>query len=184
MSREEFSHDAALEAVVQKIMRIIQLKEDQSKITDSRVSALYRLSLISFSILVISISSLVILLAAQMPNVSKAIMTMNTHFAAITENMERMRQDMGEMEAYINSLPDIVTHMDHMHSNIVSMDDHINTMAIKMDSIEGNLAQVVNRVGNMRESIQWVDSSVYFMRSDLQRMSSPMRMFNFFNPFW
>lgn len=115
--QEQPSPEQVLGQALLQLQRILLTQQERQQRTARRVSLLYKISLVAFAVLVLSMSFMIILMATQLPLLTSAIDQMNTHFAAITTDMEVMRRGMYAMQHNVDSLPSIVQNMDTIHAN-------------------------------------------------------------------
>lgn len=150
--------------------------------TIRRVGALYRVSLIAFAVLLLSMSFMIVVLALSLPNLTGAIVQMNTHFAEITADMEVMRERMHAMRRNMESLPDIVRNMDAMNASTLDMSARVAEMRQAMAQMTVDIDAMSASVADLRHSFDLMNITVANMQGNVQHMSTPMRMFNFLNP--
>lgn len=167
-----------------KLQRVLATQQERQQRTAQRVSLLYKVSLVSFGVLVLSMSFMIILMATQLPLLTGAINQMNTHFAAITADMEVMRRGMYAMQRNVDSLPLIVQNIDTMYSSTTQMRQDVGTMQQHLAQIRQDMHAMSANVTDMRQSFNVMDNSVTLMQHNVRHMSAPMRMFNSFNPLW
>jgi len=176
--------EAILEESVIKLKNIIEMQQTRQQTVVRRVDMLYKISFIAFTVIVFSMSLLMIVMASQMPELTKSIGNMNTHFASITEDMEVMRHKMHIMQDSVSSLPPIIQGIDTMQSSTGDMSGNVAQMTNHMLRINQNLSQLSHSVTDMQQSFKTVDNTVLDMRGDVQHLSQPIRLFNTMNPFW
>ena len=167
---------------IQSLQHIIDMQQTRQQSVVRRVNLLYRISFIAITVLVLSMSVLVIVLATHLPGLTVSINKMNQHFADITDNMETMRRSMYVMQDNVDALPSIIRNIDHMHSSTRQMSKDVNAMGGHMSGINQTMQTMTLSVTDMKQSFQAMDRSVYHMRRDVDHMSAPMRMFNSINP--
>lgn len=169
--------------VVRTLQNIIEIQQNRQQSLVKRVNLLYRISFIAITVLVLSLSIMVIVLATYLPGLTQSITKMNQYFSDITDDMEVMRRSMYVMQENVDALPSIIRNIDHMHSSTQQMSRDVNNMSGHMSGINQTMQTMTVSVTDMKQSFQTMDQSVYQMRRDVDHMSKPMRMFNSVNPF-
>jgi methyl-accepting chemotaxis protein len=147
-----------------------------------RITAIIRIGMISLAVIVLAIGLLVAILAWQMQYIVTAMSTMNTHFSAMAKNMVTMRDTITLMEAKVQSMPTIVREIEAMDASMAVMNTDIERISQRMDRMNTSVAQVTHNVLRMSQTFAHMDNAVSGIGTDVNTMSSPMRMFNNFAP--
>ncbi len=175
--------EANLELAVEKLNRVIRVLGEQNFHLEQRLATLYRFFFIAFSLLVISLSFLVIILAKQMPQITHAIAKMNGYFATVSNEMSRVDRSMQVMEENMDSMPSIISNVDRIHGDMAYLSSDIGKMSMTMDNMDDNMGWMTTNLADMRHSFGIMDHTVYGMGRSVNQMSTPMRMFNWMIPF-
>lgn len=172
-----------IDSSIEKFQNVLMLLNNRQAEMEQRLASMARMTLISFFVVVVSISFLVIILSAQVPQMAEAIRTMNAYFGNISDDMYAMRHSMRLMTENVDSMPGMVTNIDGIHGDVGTMSADITVMTSHISAIDNSLGQLTVNVGDMGQSFRIMDQSVLQMTRDVNHMSKPMRMFNDLNPF-
>jgi hypothetical protein len=182
MAMDQQSEDR-LDEVIDRFGALMRdVGERQARI-ENRVTTLFQLSLIAFVIVVVSLSFLTILLSRQVPGMTAAITEMNDRFASIADDMVQMERSVESIGRYMETLPLIIGGMDRIHGSVAFMSDDVSGIATDIGTLDTSVGAMAISVADMRQSFELVERSVGQMGADVNRLSQPMRMFNFINPF-
>lgn len=180
MSRyDEQALDQAMDRFAGLIRRI---HARQSRI-EARVTLLYQLLFGAVVVLVASLLFLTVMLSRQLPDATTAVTRLNTHFAGIADNMDRMELSVRSIEAGMQSLPQVIGYVDTMHGGIAFMSQDVTEIAGSVALIDGSVDNMTQSLTDMRASFQVMEQTVGRMGRDVNHMSQPMRMFNWMSPF-
>jgi hypothetical protein len=179
---DQIERDRLINESLERFERIMAIRTELNLGIARRVSFLMRSSFIGFGLVVGAFFFMILVLSTQMDQVTTLITTMNTHFSSMNDDMDYMLSAMAEMDHHVGHLPRIVSHMDGMYHDMQTIALNMAQIHQDMVAMTGDLGQLGGNVTDMRHSFRGVDTSVQIMRQDVQHMSAPMRMFNFFNP--
>lgn len=177
------SDHSDLDQALDGFARVLEMMNDRQAELEQGFARWRQLALISFALLVGSLSLMVVLLSQQLPAVTVTIDTMNRHFTSITDDMGFMRRSMAAMDQYVQAMPTMLQHIDDIHADVTAIGGDVGAMNAQVATITQNLDQVTTGVVDMRQSFQIMDASVDRMTHDVKHMSKPMRWFNSINPF-
>jgi hypothetical protein len=172
-----------LDEAVGGLGRIVRGLESRQSRLEQRLTGLYRVAFAGFTLVVVTLSSLVIILSQQVPHMTTAIRDMNGRFASVAADMVRVERAMAAMTGHVASLPQIVTSVDRIQGSTVSMRVDVTAMAQTLSGIDADLGATVLGVADMRQSFEIMDAGVMRMGRDVNQMSGPFRLFNQMNPF-
>ncbi len=99
------------------------------------------------------------------------------------EGMSRIHRSMRVMEENMESMPFIILNVDRIHADMGYLSNDIGIMATTMDHMDDNMGRMTTNMADMRHSFSVMDVTVYGMGRSVNRMSSPMQMFNWIMPF-
>lgn len=176
---DEQALDLAMEQFASLIRRI---DARQSRI-ESRVALLYQLLFGAVIVLVASLSFLTIILSHQIPDATAAVTGLNEHFARVADNMDQMERSVRVIDQGMQTLPQIIGHVDDIHGGIAFMSGDVSEIASAITDIDTSVGTMQSSLADMRQSFQIMDQTVLRMGRDVNHMSQPMRMFNWMNPF-
>lgn len=171
-----------LDEAVEGLGRIVRGLESRQSRLEHRLTSLYRVAFAGFTLVVLSLSSLVIILSQQVPHMTTAIRDMNGFFASVAADMVRVERTMAAMTGHVASLPQIVASVDRIQGSTLAMRAEVTVMAGTLSGIDADLAATILRVGDMRQSFEIMDAGVMRMGRDVNQMSAPFRLFNQMNP--
>jgi hypothetical protein len=177
--RDEQALDQAMERFA-GLMRRIDAR--QSRI-EARVALLYQLLFGAVIVLVASLSFLTIILSRQIPDATAAVTGLNVHFAQVADNMDQIEQSMRTIDSAMQSLPDVIGHVDTMHGGVAFMSRDVTEIALSIAAIDQSVGMMSTNLSDMRQSFQLMEGAVGRMGQDVNHLSQPMRMFNWMNPF-
>ncbi len=144
-----------------------------------------------------------ILVALLSPPVFYLIWTLVGAMGVITDRMEymkiqvaQMRTDFDEVSERMTSIDASVSNMSNniavippMEQRVKGMRGNFDTMTAAMGGITPNVTTIDQTLGIMDQDMAhmnhvfgFLNRDVFIMRHDVNRMSSPMRMFPFFGP--
>jgi hypothetical protein len=172
-----------LDEIVERFGRIIRGMEARQSRLERRLSDLYQLAFVAFTVIVVSISFLVIILSRQVPQMTEAIAFMNERFASVAHDMARMDRSVQVMRDNMIAMPDMVAHVDGIHGSVTAITADVGGMAGALSAIDADVANMNLGVSDMRYSFEVMELSVRQMGGDVNRMSGPFRLFNQINPF-
>jgi uncharacterized protein YoxC len=175
--------DARLDRALERFGALMRQVDERQTRMENRITGLFALSLVAFVIVVVSLSFLTIILSRQVPSMTAAIAEMNTRFADIADDMVAMERSVARMRADVDTLPRVVWHMDGIHGSVAFMSNDVASMAGDLGTLDDTVIGLSASVHDMRQSFEFMQQNVGRMGTDVNHLSQPMRMFNFFNPF-
>jgi archaellum component FlaC len=73
--------------------------------------------------------------------------------------------------------------MDDIHGSVAFMSNDVAAMAVDLGTMDDTVIGLSANIHDMRQSFEFMEQNVGRMGADVNQLSQPMRMFNFFNPF-
>jgi len=179
---DKIEREKLLEEALSRFEKIMALRSEFTISVAERVSFLLRLSVVGFGLMIAGFFFIILIMSTQMQHVTILITTMNQHFNSMNDDMDDMLRAMIEMNHHVTNLPLIVQSMDVMYHDMDAMSYHIENIHAGMAKIDRDMNTLSANVTSMKTSFHAMDHAVSNMGQDVRHMSSPMRMFNFFNP--
>jgi hypothetical protein len=176
-------NDARLGRALERFAALMHHVDERQTRTENRLTSLFALSLVAFVIVVVSLSFLTIILSRQVPSMTAAIAAMNTRFADIADDMVAMERSVADMRANMDTLPLLVGHLDGIHGSVAFMSNDVASMSGDLGTLDDTVIGLSSSIHDMRQSFQVMEQNVGRMGTDVNHLSQPMRLFNFFNPF-
>lgn len=148
-----------------------------------RTTALIRIGMISLAVIGVAMLLLLMTLAYQINPMIEAVDTMNRHFTNISQDMKVMKEAILEMEGNVAQMPAMSKEMDRMQGSVRDMTGAMDSLAQRMGNLDGNMASITQSVTHMTRTFAVMNQTVGIMGADVNRMSGPMRAFNWMTPF-
>ncbi len=171
-----------LDQVMTRFATLLHRVQKQQARIDERLTLLYQIGFIAFGVLVASVSFLSIILSQQVPGVADAIARINHSFAEVANDMVRIEDAVQALGEPLQSMPQIVKEVDHMQHSVSIMADDVTAMTARMQRIDQHVAHLHLTAQDMTQSFIQMDHQVAAMGYEVNRLSQPMRMFNWMTP--
>ncbi|MCU0935607.1 MAG: hypothetical protein MUF66_05935 [Gammaproteobacteria bacterium] len=171
-----------LDEAVERLGRTIRALHSRQAHLERRLVGLYRIAFAGFTLVVVTVSSLVIILSRQVPDMTVAMRDMNGRFASVAADMARVERTIESMTGHVAALPEIVASVDGIQGSTAAMRADVTQMAGTLSAIDADLAAVALGVADMRLSFEVMSAGVARMGRDVGHMSGPFRLFNRMNP--
>jgi uncharacterized protein YoxC len=151
---------------------------------ESRLAFLYQLVFGAVIVLVASLSFLTIILSRQLPDATAAVTRLNDKFAVVADDMVGIERSVRIIDETMETLPEMIGHVDRIHGGVAFMSQDVTEMSSAVSAIERSVGTMTGSLTDMRQSFEFVEHNVLRMRQDVDRLSQPMRLFNWMNPLW
>lgn len=179
---DNIEEDKLLHLALKHFTHIMSLRSDLNLRVAKRVTFLLRTSFMGFGLIIGAFFVMALILSTHIKHVTTTITTMNTHFTHMNDDMDQMLIAMGSMDKNVNTLPDMVAHINKMYHSVDRMADDMRVIHANMASINHSMGSLSQKVTDMKISFRYLDSSMSTMRNNVNHMSSPMKLFNSFSP--
>lgn len=147
-----------------------------------RTTALIRIGLFSLGVIAVAMLLLLVTLNYQIKPMIEAVDTMHRHFSHISTDMDVMKEAILEMDANVAQMPVMAGEMGQMQGSVRDMTLTMGDLAARMRNLDTNMANITQSVGRMTATFAVMNQTVGTMGQDVNRMSGPMRAFNWMNP--
>lgn len=175
--------EQALDQAMTRFAKLIRRIDARQSRIEARVALLYQLLFGAVIVLVASLSFLTIILSRQIPDATAAVTGLNEHFARVADNMDRMEYSVRMIDTGMQTLPEIIRHVDTMHGGVAFMSHDVVAIAGSVTAIDTEVGAMSTSLNDMRQSFRLMEETVGRMGQDVNQLSQPMRMFNWMNPF-
>lgn len=179
----DIDYAKSLDHSIDRLGLVLQRIEERQNILEGRFQGLYQIAAVALAVIVISITLLVVVLSYQLPYMTTAMVEMNEKFARVSNDMAKMDRVVVDMNLNMQTLPQIIAHVDRVNNSLVAVDTSVSLIGDNMVRIDNNLGNITVGVRDMRGSFQLMEGNVARMGRNTNQLSQPMRIFNFFNPF-
>lgn len=179
----DIDYAKSLDQSIDRLGLFLQRIEERQNVLEGRLQTLHQTAAVALAVIVVSITLLVVVLSFQLPHMTTAMSEMNEKFSRVSNDMARMDLIVADMNINMQSLPQIITHVDRMNDSLVAVDTSVSLIGDNMLRIDNNIGNITVSVRDMRGSFQFMQSNVARMGRNTNRLSQPVRMFNWFNPF-
>lgn len=139
--------------------------------------------LLILSAIALSILVLLLTLSAQITRISQVVASMNTHFTAVADKMDRIRDDMIEMEQRVALLEQIDHDTAVIDEQMVAIGKDMDRVQVTVRGIGAALAGVRGQVGTIALTIDRMNGEVQAISAEMHHMAQPARSFNKMFPF-
>ena len=182
-SKSDTSLDRELDAqTIQKMSRqlqsILAMRGDLNLKVAMRVTFLTRFVMTMLGMITLSLLLLMIIMSNRIVVLTDTVNTMNTVFTNMTDDMVIMREHVGKMETNVASMPNMYQNLISMDKTMIDMNGDIKYMATDMQTIRADMDKMVEAINKMDGEFSQTHDSLIRMQSDVDILSSPMRMFN------
>jgi len=179
----DIDYAKSLDQSIDRLGDIIQRLEVRQNGIERRFNMLYQTAAVALTIIVLSITLLVVVLSLQLPQMTTAMLEMNDKFSSVSKNMARMDRVIDEINSDMQSLPQIIGHVDRVNSSLLTMNGGVSMIGEDMVRIDNSIGGITLSVTDMRNSFYYMEGNVGGMGRDVNNLSQPMRIFNRMNPF-
>jgi methyl-accepting chemotaxis protein len=179
----DIDHAKSLDHSIDRLGLVLQRIEERQNAIEGRVQSLYHTAAVALAVIVVSITLLVVVLSYQLPHMTTAMIEMNDKFSRVSKDMAKIDLVVADMNVNMQSLPQIISHVDRVNSSLVAVDTSVSLIGDNMLRIDNSLGNINASVRDMRGSFHFMEGNVARMGRNTNHLSQPMRMFNWFNPF-
>lgn len=176
----EYEENKLIDESLQKFTSINRLQTSLATDVSKRVTFLYRTMFIGFFLVVGAFFFMTFVLSTHMSEITGVITNMNNQFTNMNDNMQSMLQSMNKMDKNVDSMVEIVSKIDSMQHNVAFMSADMNVIHQEMGVMKTDMVKLSQQVTDMKYSFRVMDGTVMSMSRDVDHLSSPMRLFNFF----
>lgn len=176
------AQEAVLRKVTEDFREAMKIRSSMSVRVAKRVTLILRLSMVSFSIVMVVLLLMLYAFTSKMDEMIVALNTMNEQFTSMSKDMTSMRASVHDMEGNIAYVPVITQNTQRMSYTVNIMRHEVENMKGTISSLNNRVFDITNEMDGITQQISELDPAVEYMGRDVNRMSGPMRLFNKFNP--
>ncbi len=142
-----------------------------------------RAGLIILSVIAVSILILLFTLSTQVQRISNVVNDINTHFAVVSEQMQKIDAHFDSIEQRVALLDGMKTQTAVMDNDMSAINGELYLIRDAVGGISHNVAVVRSNVINISAAIDRMGLEVLNMSHDMGRISRPARSMNNIFPF-
>ncbi|MBF0155121.1 MAG: hypothetical protein HQL64_15385 [Magnetococcales bacterium] len=147
-----------------------------------RVTILMRATMLYFGLLGVLLSVIIHILTIQMGDLISTVEIINRHFTQMTKDMGTMQREVSAIGAKVHTMPVITAEVVKMQESMQRLGTSAESISTLMNGITLNIGQINGDVSRMSYTFQAMDHEVSGIGMGVNRMSTPMKMFNSIMP--
>ncbi len=161
-----------------QLQNILEIRGDLNLKVAKRVTFLTRFTITIFGVSSVSMLVFIMIMATNIVQLTKTVDTMNTLFGKMTDDMVVMNKNVATMEDRVSSIPSMKKNLVTMDKTMIDMSGGMKNMKSDMKVIRQDMDKMDKSVTQMASSFTQTENSMLKMKSDVNILAKPMRLFN------
>jgi len=174
---------AGIRQAVADFRRGMEIRSSLNLRVAKRVTMLLRTGIVSMGVITMILLVMLMAFNNKLVEMSSVLDTMNQKFSSMSSDMGQMQTVITQMDKNITYLPGIVDETDTMKEVIQIMRGDIGDISGSVTNLQINLTGITSNVDHMTQTFRGLDNTMQHLGVDINKMSTPSRMFNNMMPF-
>lgn len=174
-------NDAEIREISQAVLdfkRAMEIRSSLSFRVARRVTGLLRVGVLTAGGLTIILVLMLLGFSSKIREMTRVMESIRLEFSAMASDMQAMGKVVRKMDEDMAGLPSVSTEMSRMRQSVASLDTSVARMSVKAQQIETEMRGISANVGGMTGTFRYLESSVGGIGADMNRVSTPMEIFN------
>ncbi|MCK5877577.1 MAG: hypothetical protein KAG43_08075 [Candidatus Marithrix sp.] len=159
----------------------------------TQTTQIIKFSMIGLGVLTVAVFTLIIILLADMGDISQRLDEVTGYMRAINQNIvvvgdnvsgmtnsiDLVKNSIDDMDTNVAFMPTLNDSVTKISSNMIAINNSINKMTNHIDSLTINIDEMGTNMAIMTHQVGSLNNNLAVMGHNVDRMAAPMKMFPF-----